>query len=623
MSTPQPFDPYSYAASQAQPTQQPETFDPYGYASTSSANPEYTPPTMGGGNTWEDAVRGVPQAVESGINRFGLDVAGLPMDFATNLANLGKSGAEAAMLAAGKTPPTWLDPTPAADVPLTSAWLKGKAKKYLGSQSVEVTGDPQSYLDQGVNAAFEQVGPTPLYAMTPAGVVLNDGSEAAGFGDNPQTLSSAAASPDLVKVSPELRRAVVAAQEGGHPINPDVLQRHVQAESLPVPTRLTLGQATQDPVILSAEQNQRGANGSFAEHFNQQNLNLAKNMQAMRDRIGPDVFTTNQVEHGESLIKAYQDKAAAAEADINAKYQALRDANGGQFPVDAKKLNDNVAAALHKELQFEHAPSAEMRQLQQFADKGGMTLEQYEAMRTNLARIMRSSSDGNERAAAGIIRNQMEDLPLSPGAAKIKGLADTARAAARAQFEALREDPAYNAAVNKDVPGDKFISRYVINGDRNDLATMQRNLAHDPVARQTIGTAALEHLREAAALDSQFRGNFAAARYNKALEGLGPKFNQLFTPEQIEDLSNIGDVARHETFQPRGSFVNNSSTEVARQAIAEHGKNLAEGIANAKTFGIGGTIARKLLKGAAERRAFATHISPGAGITYVPASPGP
>lgn len=623
MSTAQPFDPYSYAATQAAGGTTAQPFDPYSYASTSPSNPSYVAPTMGGGNTWYDAIKGIPQAVESGINQFGLTALGTPMDVANNVTNLGKAGIEAAMLEAGKTPPTWLDPTPAARVPLTSEWLKKEAAAHLGKSAVEVTGDPQSYVDQGISAVFGLTGPAPLFALTPSGVMLNEGSGASEMADNPQSLSAAAASPDLTRASPELRRAVAAAQENGTQINPEVLQRHLQAEALPVPTRLTMGQATQDPIILSAEQNQRGANGAFAQHFNEQNLNLAKNMQVMRDRVGPDVFTTNQAEHGEALINTYQRKAAAAEADINAKYQALRDANGGQFPVDAKTLNNNVSAALHKELQFEHAPAAEMRQLQQFADKGGMTLEQYEAMRTNLARIMRSSADGNERAAAGIIRSQMEELPLSPAAAKVKGLADTARAAARAQFEALRNDPAYDAAVNKNISGDKFVSRYVINGDRNDLATMQNNLAHDPVARQTIGTAALEHLRQSAALDDQFRGNFAAARYNKAIQGLGSKLNQLFGPEQIEDLSNIGDVARYETFQPRGSFVNNSSTEVARQAIAEHGKNLAEGVANAKTFGFGGTLARKLLKGMAERRAFATHIAPGAGITYVPASPGP
>ena len=37
-------------------------------------------------------------------------------------------------------------------------------------------------------------------------------------------------------------------------------------------------------------------------------------------------------------------------------------------------------------------------------------------MRTNLARIQRNAAaDGNEKAAAGVIRNAMEDLPLAPG----------------------------------------------------------------------------------------------------------------------------------------------------------------------------------------------------------------
>jgi hypothetical protein len=620
------FDPYAYAASQ-QP-QQPQAFDPYAYAASAPSNPNYVPPSVGGGNTWADVIRGAPQAVIGGIDKFGLDILGAPGDLAANIENLGRSGIEAAYLAAGKLPPTSLDPQNPAKLPLTSEWLKKEVTQHFGP-GLDVTTDPQSYTLQALNAGAENLGPEAALAPIPyAGDVMRG---LAGIEDepvagsqmtrSPQSISAAAASPDLSSASPALREAVWRATENGEPITRAVLDRHVQAESLPVPARLTKGQATQDPVLISQEQNQRGlSSGLFAKHFDQQNQNLIENLRAIRDQVGPDVHTTNQTEHGEALINAYLEKDKAANADISAKYQALKDANGGQFPIDARALQTNVTQALHQQLLYEHAPSPEMAQLQRAAEKG-MTFEQYEAMRTNLARIMRSSSDGNERAAAGIIRQQMENLPLSPGAQNLKGLADAARQAAKARFDALSADPAYKAAVNGTVPPDRFVSRFVVGGNRDDLALMRQNLAHDPVAQQTISTSALEHLRKSARIDDDFRGNFAAQSYNNALQAFGPKMRVLFPPKQIEDLTNLGDVARYETFQPRGSFVNNSNTAV--QQAVEHGKSLAEGAVNAKTFGVGGTLARKVLKGRAERAFAREHLAPGAGITWQPSGATP
>ena len=69
------------------------------------------------------------EAFAPGFNSGVADLAGMPMDVAVNLENLGKSGIEAAYLAAGKLPPASLDPVTGAEraqVPLTSAWIKKK-----------------------------------------------------------------------------------------------------------------------------------------------------------------------------------------------------------------------------------------------------------------------------------------------------------------------------------------------------------------------------------------------------------------------------------------------------------------------------------------------------------------
>lgn len=430
-----------------------------------------------------------------------------------------------------------------------------------------------------------------------------------------QSMGAAAAAPKLTNVSPELRTAISkTAQKTGGAINPEVLARHIEADTLPVRVKLTEGQATQDPVLISQEMNLRGARPELAARFDEQNKQLGENVRALRDEAGPDVFTTNAVEHADTIIAAYKAKDAAAQKVIGEQYKALRDANGGEFPVDARALLDSASAQLHQNLLFDHAPSAVMSTLKRLAENGRMTFENFESMRTNLARIQRSpSADGNEKAAAGVIREAMEQLPLAGGAAALKPLADRARASARAHFQALEADPAYKAAVTDAVPADRFVSRYVINGSRDEVALMRQNLADDATATQTMGVAVLDHLRDAARLNPHYEGNFASASFNKALEGLSPKMRSLLSPKTAEQLERLGTVARYTTFQPRGSYVNNSNTLVA--GLANAGASAAEGAVNVAAHGIPiGTWGRRALENVASRRKAEQAIKPGAGL---------
>ncbi len=385
--------------------------------------------------------------------------------------------------------------------------------------------------------------------------------------------------------------------------------------------QLTEGQASQDPVLISEEMNLRGKEPAIATRLNSQNQQLIDNLQSLRDSAGPEVFSTNPTAHADTLIDAYNEKNDAAQAAINAKYQALRDANGGQFPVDAPQLFSNATAQLHQNLLFDHAPKPVMATLGRLADNDNMTFENFEALRTNLARIQRSSQDPNQVAAAGVIRNAMEQLPLAAGAARLKPLADQARNAAQTQFQALAADPAYNAAVNATVTPDRYIGRYVIGGARNDLATMRQNLADNPSALQTLSVATLDHLRDAAQISANGSGNFAQAGFNKALQNLSPKLSSLVDPQTAETLQNLGDVARYTQSQPRGSFVNNSNSTVAN--ITKYGGGAIEHGVNMAFHGLPvGTIGRGALQQLSTARRAQQALAPGAGLTRLAPSKG-
>jgi hypothetical protein len=435
-----------------------------------------------------------------------------------------------------------------------------------------------------------------------------------------QNMGAASAAPSLTNVSPELRQAIVAtARKTGGAINPEVLARHVEADTLPVRVRLTEGQATQDPVIISQEMNLRGQKNSvFAEHFNEQSRQLSENVRAIRDEAGPDVFSTNPAEHGDTLMGAYRAKNDVVQSTISDAYKALRDANGGNFPVNAPALLRGASEQLHKQLLFDHAPKEIMATLVRLAKTGQMTFENFESLRTNLARIQRSpTADGNVKAAAGVIRETMEQLPLAAGAAKLKPLADQARSLAKAQFEALEADPAYKAAVAESVTPERFVSRFVLGGGRDQVAIMRRNLTGDDTALQTMAVVALDHLRNAARLDPAYQGNFAAASYNKALTTMAPNLRSLFPATVAEQLEKLGNVARYTTAQPRGSFVNNSNTFVA--GAADYGAGALEGVANVAAGGVPvGTWTRQAVSEARGKRAARRSTAPGAGLDRLP-----
>lgn len=433
-----------------------------------------------------------------------------------------------------------------------------------------------------------------------------------------QSMGAAGAAVDLQKLSPDLRGAVEqAVQKTGGAVNPEALARHLQADSLPVKVILSEGQVLGDERLISLELNARGKHEAYSRGFAEQNKALTENLRVMRDESGPEVFSTNAVEHADTLIGRYKAIDEARNADIGAKYEALRDAAGGAFPVDTPSLLTNVRSALKKALATSKAPKDAMDLLEEKAAAGSMTLEDFENLRTSLARTQRSSNDGQERHAAGVIRQQIEEMPLQPGAEQLKGLADAARTAARERFKALEADPAYKAAVNDSIAPDNFVQKFVISdktATRDNVARLFEAMKDDPSALQTLRVATLDHLRKAAGIDNGYNGNFTQAGYNKALQALEPKLGSLLDQKTAETARTLGDVARYSQFQPKGSFANNSGTFVA--AAAEKAADALEGIVDFKAGGIpiASTIRKQMNENKVRKQAEKT-FAPGAGLT--------
>jgi len=327
----------------------------------------------------------------------------------------------------------------------------------------------------------------------------------------------------LSVATPELQQAISAIPVDK--VNIPTLQRHIEADTLPVPVRLTEGQATGDVVKLSNEQNRRGKDPVLAQRFNEQNGQLIENLGLIRDKAAPDVYGTKKIENSQGIIDAYKELDNNLNTGINADYQALRDAAGGQFPVDAPKLLQNIETKLKKELLSNEAPKGQFSELQRLAKDKNMTFEDYLSLRRNLGDIARTSQDGSVRKAAGYMIEELEKLPLQKEAAALKPLADKARASARARFQMLEKDPAMKAAVIDAVPADKFIDKFVVNGVNKNINTMVENLGRDSPAHQHMAAGTVNWLKDKAGIVDE-TGNFSQAGYNKALK-------------QLDDVQNL------------------------------------------------------------------------------------
>jgi hypothetical protein len=420
-----------------------------------------------------------------------------------------------------------------------------------------VTETAQKIKEQLPTVTIERQAPTPTA-----------GGQSVGAAATPTTTMVQQA---MSVATPELQQALKELPV--NQINVPTFQRHIEADSLPVPVRLTKGQATGDVVQLSQEQNRRGKDTELAYRFNEQNKALIENVQEIRNRAAPDVYGTKTIENSQGIIEAYKQLDSNLTKTIDQNYQNLRDAAGGQFPVDATALLQNIQTKLKKQLLSNEAPKGQLAELKRLAKDKSMTFEDYLSLRSNLGEIARTAEKGNERKAASFMIEELEKLPLQKEAANLKPLADIARNSARERFKMLEKDPAMKAAVNDSVPADKFIEKFVINGVNKNIETMVNHLGKDSPARQHMAAGTINWLSDKAGIYGK-EPNFSQANYNQALKKLDDVNNipQIFDAETASHLKTLGNVAGYTQLQPRGTFVNNSNTLVG--SLAEKGKKL-------------------------------------------------
>lgn len=388
---------------------------------------------------------------------------------------------------------------------------------------------------------------------------------------------------------------------------------------------LTKGEAKQDLSLLGDEFNAKKESPELQRRLVERNEKLFRGLDDIKERTAPDIYTSDKTELGQRIIDTLQAKDAQRRSEISGLYKQLEDANAGALPIDTGTLLNNINTRLSQKMRSRYAPAELMDTIKDAAERKSMTFEEFENLRSIAAEEIRSSKDGNKRMAASIIRDELENMPLSTDNAQIKVLADQARAAAKARFDLLDKNPAYKAAVKdtrsaedlaaglESVSADKFLQQFVHSDTKQastaNLKRLMNELSDQPDALQALRAGTIEHFREKATMAGN---NFGQAGYNKRLAALRGKVDRIFAGDAaLQDLRDLGQLATWtEHRRPLTGANVSESGNVAIQGM----KKMAEAGITAKTGVPVGAI-KGYFQGKKRETELRKMIEPGAGLT--------
>lgn len=398
-----------------------------------------------------------------------------------------------------------------------------------------------------------------------------------------RTADAATLAEAIARATPELKAELSKVKPGD--LNVDALNRIMEADQLPVPVRYTMGQATQDPKILSDEINILGTEKKYADRLNEQNAVLHENVDLMKERVAPNINTTDYVHDAENIIERVNNSIKSDKDAITDAYKALEDHGAGKIQVDSKTFAENAKKALSEKDDIDFLPSVFVKKLEDYSSGKEMNFNQFENLRSQIAKEIRKAQradDGNTVHALALFRSELEQLPLLNETAEAKVLADKARNLAKSQFDLLDKNsetynPLYEKVFNGGADTKDLIQSLVLRGGNEQFNKVLNLAKQDPTT--------LEHLRSGT-LDSIVRdsttqdGKFKAAVFAKKIRDLdlNKRLEPLFG-EEAKTLRSIANAGVTINARPAGSFVNESKSgavgiQMAKQFIAEQAKSI-------------------------------------------------
>lgn len=306
------------------------------------------------------------------------------------------------------------------------------------------------------------------------------------------------------------------------------------------------------------------------------NEQLTSKWESLADETGARPVDNNA--RMESTFQTLKQGDEARQADITAKYNAAREMGGNDAQLNHMRFIDQTSRELEEQglgsfLKGDiRGVFKGMFENPDFKLTHGKSEEIVKILNARL----KTTTDGNERAALAIVRKNLDNevdrsidelggaLPngdINGGLAGARGAWQEARGAARDRFQDLDSNPALKAATD-DMAPDKAFDKLVLKADERDLVKLVDSLKNSPEGKQNLADlqgATIEHfITKATGADN---GAFSTAQLNKAINSFGNnRMRALFTPEQIariNDIQKVGDILMQ---RPQGAHINDSNT---------------------------------------------------------------
>lgn len=333
-------------------------------------------------------------------------------------------------------------------------------------------------------------------------------------------------------------------------LNPESLTLMRDYEALGL--QPTLGQVTRDPRQFAREINLAQLEGVGEDLLQRRRENVAtlqaklSEMKTGEAKQPIDVGIAAREAVGERVKKTgiYGEMGKK----IDDMWEAARTAKGSDAVLPFEEYNARIADTLDNFEDVIPAPIA--KRLAEFGNpESGRLFSISEAAKFRTLINQRMGENPAQAKALGQLKRQLDDFivgtadslggPMQVSLAEdaIKKFQTAAKASAkRAQlFEA---DP-LDAIVSGRVSPDDFFKKYVLGGKVEDMAAVRDLLLRKDISPelQAKGAAAWENMRGQTIqhlMDKAFPGGegFSQDAYRRALEGLGPRMEVLFTPEE-------------------------------------------------------------------------------------------
>lgn len=334
----------------------------------------------------------------------------------------------------------------------------------------------------------------------------------------------------------------------------------------------TRAQISRNPQEWAAERElaKQDGNPLNSVHTNN-NEQIASKWQSLADETGATPTDTNT--RMASTFQTLKQGDEAAKASVSGLYDNARTSAGNDVPLNHMRFINNASQELEAQ-GLGTFLKGDIRGIFKgmFDDPNfQLTLGKSEEINKVLNARLKTTTDGNERYALGLVKDHLakevdETMnALGGGTGKQASEAWTgAKGAHASRMQNIESNPALKAAIDDKAPDNAF-KKYVLNADERDLVRLVDDLKSTPEGTQNLADLqgeTIEHFLRSATQANN--GAFSPAQLNKAINSFGNnRMKALFSSEQIARINDIKQVSDILMQQPLGAHVNHSNTSSA------------------------------------------------------------